>query len=177
MSLRHILLGLLSGTPMSGYELTKTFESSLAFVWSAQHSQIYPELKRLLANGLIEQVGEGPRGRKSYAITRKGSEELHRWLVEVEPDRAIRDQSAARIFFLWQLKPAQAVTLLEKEKAVQIQDLERFEEILHDIKNKESDPPWGVLPVRLGIMATEARLEWIEQALREFRKKDRKKPR
>ncbi|MBA3728896.1 MAG: PadR family transcriptional regulator, partial [Actinobacteria bacterium] len=44
MSLRHALLGLLAERPMSGYDLTKVFDSSLAYVWSAKHSQIYPEL-------------------------------------------------------------------------------------------------------------------------------------
>ena len=53
LSLRHGLLGLLAGRPMSGYELTKTFDGSLRYVWAAQHSQIYPELGRLLAAGLI----------------------------------------------------------------------------------------------------------------------------
>ena len=49
MSLRHALLGLLAEHPASGYELTKQFERSLAHVWSAKHSQIYPELAKMAA--------------------------------------------------------------------------------------------------------------------------------
>ena len=44
MSLRHGLLNLLAGEPMSGYDLARLFEASMANVWPAQHSQIYPEL-------------------------------------------------------------------------------------------------------------------------------------
>ena len=44
MSLRHGLLDLLAGEPMSGYDLTRYFSASMANVWPAQHSQIYPEL-------------------------------------------------------------------------------------------------------------------------------------
>src|SRR5438093_632739 len=47
MSLRHALLGLLADHPMTGYDLTRTFDRSLANVWPASHSQIYPELARL----------------------------------------------------------------------------------------------------------------------------------
>lgn len=171
MSLRHILLGLLSGKTMSGYELTKSFGSSLAFVWSAQHSQIYPELKRLSELGFIEQVDEGPRGRKSYAVTPEGLKELRAWLLNVDPDRTIRDQSSARVFFLWQLLPAEAIAYLEKERVAQQRDLATFEAILAGIEASDDPPPWGVLPVRLGIVATRARIDWIDEALTEFRRR------
>jgi len=42
MSLRSALLGLLAGGPMSGYDLARTFDSSLSGVWSARHSPRAP---------------------------------------------------------------------------------------------------------------------------------------
>ena len=53
MSLRHGLLDLLAGEPMSGYDLARFFGASMGNVWPAQHSQIYPELAKLAAEGLI----------------------------------------------------------------------------------------------------------------------------
>lgn len=35
---------------MTGYDLMKQFESTLCEFWSAKHSQIYPELKKLKNN-------------------------------------------------------------------------------------------------------------------------------
>jgi len=64
MSLRHGLLDLLAAEPRSGYDLSRYFEVSMGNVWPAQHSQIYPELAKLAAEGLIAQTGSGPRGRK-----------------------------------------------------------------------------------------------------------------
>ena len=32
---------------MSGYELAKTFDSSIGFFWKADHQQIYRELSKL----------------------------------------------------------------------------------------------------------------------------------
>ena len=69
MSLRHALLGVLTDEPRTGYGLLKHFEQSLAYAWPASHSQIYPELARLLDEGLIEQTGSGARGAKTYAAT------------------------------------------------------------------------------------------------------------
>lgn len=108
MSLRHALLGLLAERPMSGYQLTRAFDGSLAHVWSARHSQIYPELARLRELGLIDLVDEEPRGRKTYAATPEGIAELRRWMLEADGDRGGRDPAYLRVFFLWLLEPADA---------------------------------------------------------------------
>src|SRR3954464_13655613 len=94
MSLRYAVLGLLARRPSTGYELTRTFDRSLSTSWHAGHSQIYPELAKLEAAGLITLVGEGARRSKTYDITETGRAELRRWLVEAEPDRSRRSQSS-----------------------------------------------------------------------------------
>ena len=76
MSLRHALLGALADQPRTGYELLKHFEQSLAYAWSASHSQIYPELARLRDDGLIEQTDAGARNSKTYALTDAGLDEI-----------------------------------------------------------------------------------------------------
>src|SRR5215212_7233274 len=113
MSLKHGLLGLLAERPMSGYEMTKAFDSSLIFVWSVQHSQIYPELARMSEEGLVRLgEGPGPRGRKTYRITSAGVEELRRWLTRTEPRRADRSDAFLRLFFLWLLPADEAEAFL-----------------------------------------------------------------
>jgi hypothetical protein len=47
VSLRLAILGSLSSAPASGYDLARQFGLGLGWFWSASHSQIYPELKRL----------------------------------------------------------------------------------------------------------------------------------
>src|SRR5436309_11686118 len=98
MSLRYGLLGLLAGEPRSGYDLSRYFAVSMGNVWPAQHSQIYPELARLVAEGLITQTGEGPRGRKVYQTTPAGLEALRDWMRQTEPDYSIRDGALLRLF-------------------------------------------------------------------------------
>jgi DNA-binding PadR family transcriptional regulator len=115
MSLRHAVLGLLVEHPASGYDLMKLFETSLANVWPATQSQVYGELGKLSASGLLAVSAEGPRGRKEYALTDDGLAELRHWLLETEPDRVRRSESLLRVFFLGVLSRAEAVTYLELE--------------------------------------------------------------
>ena len=117
MSLRHALLGLLAEAPMSGYDLLKRFEHSLSRVWPARHNQIYTELKHLLDRSWIEQVDYGPRGRKIYAITEAGQDEVRRWLREEEGpvDHGLRFEPLLRANFLWLLKPQEARDYLKRE--------------------------------------------------------------
>ena len=60
--LKFIILGLLSENDLTGYDITKAFESDIGEFWSANHSQIYPLLKRLedeqLISHKLEVVGE-----------------------------------------------------------------------------------------------------------------------
>jgi len=39
---------------MTGYELAKTFDSSIGFFWKTDHQQIYRELSRLRDRGYIQ---------------------------------------------------------------------------------------------------------------------------
>ncbi|MEO2119555.1 MAG: PadR family transcriptional regulator, partial [Microbacterium sp.] len=64
MSLRYALLALLRVGPLSGYELAKQFTQSVGHVWHAPDSQIYPELRKMEADGLVEaeEQARGERG-------------------------------------------------------------------------------------------------------------------
>src|SRR5262245_59647965 len=113
MSLRYALLGLLSERPASGYELTGAFERALGrYPWHAQHSQIYPELSRLAADGAIAILDEGPRGRRTYAITDAGRGALRQWLLDPPREFLMRSEFVLRLFLLSTLDPDDARALL-----------------------------------------------------------------
>jgi len=94
MSLRHALLALLEAGPMTGYELAKQFDVSVDYLWHAPHSQIYPELRRMEAAGLVEAESL-PRGERAtkrpYSLTAAGAEELVAWVRRQETAPPVRD--------------------------------------------------------------------------------------
>ena len=168
MSLRHGLLDLLVAAPQSGYDLARFFEGSMGNVWPAQHSQIYPELAKLLADGLITQTGEGARGRKVYQTTPAGIEELRSWLRISEPDYSIRYEALLRVFCLWVLPKEEALEHLKRDRAEYARHLQQIEASLANVD-------WGADPTRRASRLTiefgrrfyALQIQWIDWATEE----------
>jgi DNA-binding PadR family transcriptional regulator len=167
MSLRYALLGALADRPRTGYELLKHFEQSFAYAWPASHSQIYPELARLLDDGLIEQAATGPRGSKTYAVTDEGVEEVRRWLRETDPDRRVRSEGALRPFFLWLLEPEEAIRQLDAERAYWRGILDELGAIREEPTGTDRKSRTFRIVLEGGIRTVTARLEWLEWAIAE----------
>ena len=165
MSLRHAILGLLAGGPASGYELTKQFDLSLANVWSARHSQSYPELQKMAAAGWVEAGDEGARGRKEYEITADGRAELERWLTSPLPERTQRNELLLRVFFLWTLPDEEAERFLLDAAA-------RAREIHQRLDALDVAVPWddtrsdlmGRLVLEQGLRVAATIAEWANWA-------------
>ncbi|MGO9558977.1 MAG: PadR family transcriptional regulator [Acidimicrobiales bacterium] len=172
VSLRHGILGLLCGRELSGYDLAREFDLTLANVWSAKHSQIYPELARLAAEGLIEQVGSGPRGRKVYAATDAGREEVVAWLRKGDPGRELRVEVMLQGFFWWLLPDTEVLALLDREQTFHKTQLARYERYAEaaDIMNWRRSPELNSQRIMLeaGIRYERGLVEWIDWAREEL---------
>jgi PadR family transcriptional regulator, regulatory protein AphA len=142
MSLRHAVLGLLAVQPATGYELAQRFDASLANAWHASHSQIYPELAKLDAEGMVEVVGEGPRRSRTFAVTDAGRDELRRWMLESEPVRTQRNETAVRWFLLGLLDPADRRAALEREMAFNTAQTERLRGIAEKLDAQPGPQPF-----------------------------------
>ena len=169
MSLRYALLGSLADKPRTGYALLKHFEQSLAYAWPASHSQIYPELARLLDEGLIEQTGSGARNSKTYAVTEAGLADVRRWLLETTPDRRVRSEAALRGFFLWLLDTDEAEAQLDAERAYWQGVLDEFRRIEDEPTGDNKKARTFRIALEGGIRTVEARLAWLDDAVAEIR--------
>ena len=169
MALKYALLGALADQPRTGYELLKHFEQSLAYAWPASHSQIYPELARLLEDGLIEQTESGPRRSKTYALTRAGLDEIRRWLLETEPERRIRRDATLRTFFLWLLEPEEAEAQVQREHAYWSGVLEEFRRIRDEPTGANRKARTFRIALEGGMRTVEAQLEWLDDVIEEIR--------
>lgn len=166
MSLRFALLGALADRPRTGYELLKHFEQSLAYAWPASHSQIYPELAKLLDAGLIREGEPLPRGGRPYEITEAGLDQVRTWLRETEPSRTVRSEATLRLFFLWLLESGEAEAYLRGEA-------ERARTVLTELEEigaqRDPDSPKTRayrIALELGLRTTRARLEWAEWSVK-----------
>jgi DNA-binding PadR family transcriptional regulator len=166
MSLRHALLNQLAGEPMSGYDLARRFDESRANVWPAQHSQIYPELAKLSAAGLITQTGEGPRGKKVYETTSSGLDALQSWLRSTTPDYSMRFEALPRLFCLWVLPDDEALALLRRDRARYVEHRAQMEVAVVEVDRSESPVHRTArLTIEFGMRFYDALIEWIDWAV------------
>lgn len=102
-TLRYAILGLLNRKAMTGYDLSKEFQTSLAEFWHAKHSQIYPELKSLAEDGLITfqtEITGTVLEKKVYSITEAGKAEFLQWEQSKSKIKQLpKDEFKLRLFF------------------------------------------------------------------------------
>ncbi|WP_137991084.1 PadR family transcriptional regulator [Streptomyces vilmorinianum] len=93
MSLPHAILTALLEKPSSGLELTRRFDKSIGYFWSATHQQIYRELGKLEQAGHIRALPtQAPaRGqKKEYEVLPAGRAELTEWVARNEDPKPMR---------------------------------------------------------------------------------------
>lgn len=166
VSLRHAALGLLAQEPGSGYDLLKRFKLSMDKLWPATQSQLYGELNKLAAAGLIKVAEMGPRGRKEYAITDAGRDELYRWMTSPQDDPPIRNASLLRIFLLGQLTPSQARVYLKSLLALSEQEHAEYQRLHDTIDWSDDDDSFFARAVlEAGLRWTQQEIDWVNWVL------------
>lgn len=115
------ILGLLKQQPMHGYQLSRELGESLGGFWRVSYGSLYPSLKRLEAQGAVEQVfdeQEVGRRKNVYRITEKG-EGLFRELLEEAGSDATGEENRfrVRVAFFKYLAPESRIRLLERRRA------------------------------------------------------------
>jgi DNA-binding PadR family transcriptional regulator len=129
---------------MSGYDIKRAFDRSLATYWNAGSSQIYTTLKALAARGLVTSelvYQEGRPNRRVYALTEAGREALSTWLAEPVPARFTKDEFLTRLFFCGQTDDATALGHLEEHLASLREQLAEMERVLREYGGRPTRRP------------------------------------
>jgi PadR family transcriptional regulator, regulatory protein AphA len=99
---KYAVLGMLSLRPMSGYDIRQMVQQSIMYFWSESYGQIYPALKRLEAQKLVERLQGAQKGRASrqaFALTREGRRELQKWIAGEPQVQPFRNELLLKLFF------------------------------------------------------------------------------
>ncbi|MCX4878678.1 PadR family transcriptional regulator [Streptomyces sp. NBC_00847] len=174
MSLPHAILTALLEKPSSGLELTRRFDRSIGYFWSATHQQIYRELGKLEAEGHIRALPskQPARGqKKSYEVLPAGRAELARWTA------ASQDPKPHRDVMLLRLRAAAVVGTdgLESDLRRHL-ELHRLQLAEYQEIEKRDFPPGKDAPqdrlrhlvLRAGIDLETFWTQWLTHALEEF---------
>jgi DNA-binding PadR family transcriptional regulator len=171
-TLKYAILGLLNRRPMTGYDIGKEFNFQLAEFWSAKHSQIYPQLKKLVDEGLVVfdiEISGDVLEKKVYTITEKGEKDFLKWLKKDEPmEPTPKNIFRLRMYFSNNLDVDTRMELLEHQL---FQHQERLA-FLHTQKDRyETVPPsnsseFGDYIVLDGaILREECTIKWLTNCI------------
>lgn len=167
-TLKFAILGLLNRKPMTGYDIGKEFNFQLAEFWSAKHSQIYPELKKLVDEKLIVyniEITGDVLEKKVYNITEKGKKDFLKWLKKDEPmEQTPKNVFRLRMYFSNNLDINTRIHLLEQQLE-QHQDRLTFLytqlEPYNGIPNADSDAFGDFLVLKGAIIREESSIKWL----------------
>ncbi|SDG56630.1 PadR family transcriptional regulator [Microbacterium pygmaeum] len=141
MSLRYALLALLRVGPLSGYDLQKQFSLSVGHVWHAPDSQIYPELRKMETEGLIEgeEQTRGQRGtRRVYHVTDAGQSAYAEWMRSPLDYQRVRDPAHLRAAYLENTTPEAARAFLHGHVSEWQSEREQWEQELRRIDARDN---------------------------------------
>ena len=176
MSLKYTLLGFLSCGPMTGYDLKKQMDNSTQFFWHAKLSQIYPALKKLAEEGLVEATvipQEGKPDKKSYLITEAGRATLMDWLAEpIDELSPTKDPALLKLFFSGALDKETLLAQLRRQLALHRAQLAHYrqetavyvEQVIAETGLTREGVMWE-LARQFGEEYERAYIRWLEQAI------------
>ena len=166
MSLNHAILGLLSERPMSGFDILTEFDAeATGVIWPAPQNEVYRVLARLQSDEFIAVKETGPRGRKTYAITKSGRSELARWIAE-PTDYTLRYDPILKAAFLAEMPQKARIARLQSDLAFysqQLVTLRRLERERKDLPG--ADHRRDVRRMAIALYAGLA--EWCSRGLKE----------
>jgi DNA-binding PadR family transcriptional regulator len=173
MALSHAIMTALLEDEMSGYELAKSFDSSLGLFWRASHQQIYQELKKLSAKGWLvgrSVAQEGRPAKIAYHLTPTGRVALEEWVLGESRVQEGKDDLLVKLYNLNADNTAHLVTELDARREQVMGRLYLYERIR---RRHYSDPE--TLPIRrkgvylalmAGVSQGEQFLQWCDDALK-----------
>ncbi|MEV4088922.1 PadR family transcriptional regulator [Nonomuraea fuscirosea] len=137
MALRHAVLAALLDGEYSGYQLTKIFDIGVSNFWYAAPQQLYAELTKLEAGGLVtgrEVVQRGRPNKRVFKVTESGLAELAAYAAAPARPLVLRDDLAVKVHAVDLLDPAPVIEQLRDRAREAGAKLETFERILAGLR-------------------------------------------
>ena len=174
--LKHGILGLISNSDKTGYEIMTVFRDSLNHFWTAQTSQIYRELQTMEKAGWITETRVTQTGKPDknvFSITQAGHDELIRWLRDHNIPTGIRNPFLLKTFFMGELPVEENIAFFKAFHDMSVfpddgkqvsADADMYRQL---IDHPEKAIYWK-LTIEFGRMYEKMQREWCEYCIREL---------
>lgn len=176
---RYVVLGMLTTGDLTGYGLRQRIAMSVGHFWQESYGQLYPTLRRLAAEGLVEaRATEGRPGRSgaTYRINERGRAVLAGWVAQPPALEPHRNELLLKVFFAGAVPPEVTARNLEAVAAEVRAELVQLEEIARAMDAApilHPDAPYWRLTLDFGLDVTRTALAWLDRAQGVLRKRPR----
>lgn len=171
MTLSHAIATILIQSPRTGYELSKEFNEKVSYYWQATSQQIYRELARMEAQGLVEVKVIPQAGRpdkKVYSLTERGRAELIQWIGQPAESSATREELLVKIKAGFLVPPSILIQEIERHRQAHQAKLHTYRAIEGQIPDREHltrEELHLYLTLRCGIAYETMWLNWCTETL------------
>lgn len=180
----YLILGLLTLSSMTGYEVQQFIRQNLSLICSHSAGSVQTALSKLCQSGKItaEEKTEGKRRKKIFSITDAGRRDFENWIAQPMRAEKNKNMELSRLFFLGLADPqARAdairayIAQMTEMKAVLLAIEKHFFEVQEVQKeNLPAGVDWEQVfrfqkyTVDYGIAAAEFEQNWYSHLLREL---------
>lgn len=150
----------------SGYELTKRFDVSVANFWRTTSQQIYTELPKLEAAGLIQGRAvrqQGKPDKRLYHLTAAGAQELARFVAAPAKPTAIKDELLVKVQAADAGDNAKLIETLNERAATAAARAQFYQELLTALLEGRDEDTFIRTSARVGPYLTCKRGQLFEQ--------------
>jgi len=163
MSLKYLVLGLLTHQPQYGYELKHEAERLLGRGADLNPGQLYPLLRKLAEQQLIagERIEQEDRpDKRVFTLTPEGARDLATWLDEPVPPQAGRTPLFLQLMVLSCVRPEGRAEFLQRQRHAL---LATIGQLVADREAHQDCDDLATCALREAtILHAEADLKWIE---------------
>jgi PadR family transcriptional regulator AphA len=164
--IRHLVLGLLTQQPMSGYDIKRFLKSLSWLIDVPSLGSLYPSLHALLRDGLVtmEVAARQDRPpRKIYTITEAGEQVLQAWLSQPTESNVSLKKFVLRLILAGQLSQVGLLSHLEQRRARVAAQKIALEQA---VEAKDENADLGErLMLDYGLSLASAELAWLDSTL------------
>ena len=168
MSLGYVLLAALSKRADTGYGLNRRLRNDLSHVWHARQQQVYRELVRLQAEGLVDvrcEPQDNRSDKRVYSLNQAGAERLDAWLTDSIPRPGAKNEAFVKLYCIERL-PKEA---MERVLTLRLDQWQRLcEELRSKLERTDAGDP-SELGYRLTLIAALAEAEAREGTCAQLR--------
>ncbi|MBB1069984.1 PadR family transcriptional regulator [Limosilactobacillus sp. RRLNB_1_1] len=175
--LPFIILGIINGQPkITGREVTAEFSTEIGDFWKASHSQIYPELRRMVNDGWIKVSTSSDNAKeKYYEITAAGKKTLDDWLNQLVTELPVHeDLFSLKLFFIKDMNDKRIPELISQQLVLLKKELNylghRRQKLFTDDTMIQNNYGHYLILMR-AISRTQGQIQWLEEVQKQLEEK------